>query len=232
MNNGFFFLHFYLWRSLLLVSCSCETFPICACSMDHWLVQFGWTSSSHGRNQLWMRKSHLIHCCNHSSGSIHTHLGNNHRDSCWPSHLSGTYQHLLINTFGVGLLRLFNHSSIILHSLGVGSLAIALVVKAKFYQSSQFVFFKFYDGTGGWSERASPAYVAACGILCAYSYANQYGDELSLHWTKNIDWQNPNDFSPHKKRIESRTVRISSTPWALLFKRIWNLIIPSIKLSI
>ncbi|KAA1082487.1 hypothetical protein PGT21_004937 [Puccinia graminis f. sp. tritici] len=66
--------------------------------------------------------------------------------------------HGLINTFGVGLLRLFNHSSIILHSLGVGSLAIALLAKARFHQTSQFVFFKFYDGTGGWSERASPAY--------------------------------------------------------------------------
>lgn len=98
----------------------------------------------------------------------------------------------LINTFGVGLLRLFNHSSIILHSLGVGSLAIALVVKAKFHQSSQFVFFKFYDGTGGWSERASPAYVAACGILFA-----QYtitGFDASAHMceeTKNAAWSAP-----------------------------------------
>ncbi|KAA1079254.1 hypothetical protein PGT21_005444 [Puccinia graminis f. sp. tritici] len=100
--------------------------------------------------------------------------------------------HGLINTFGVGLLRLFNHSSIILHSLGVGSLAIALLAKARFHQTSQFVFFKFYDGTGGWSERASPAYVAACGILFA-----QYtitGFDASAHMseeTKNAAWSAP-----------------------------------------
>jgi hypothetical protein len=76
--------------------------------------------------------------------------------------------HGLINTFGVRMLRLFNHSSVLLHSLGVGSLAIALLAKATSHQTSQFVFFKFYDGTGGWSERASPAYVAACGILCEH----------------------------------------------------------------
>ncbi|KAI9615075.1 hypothetical protein H4Q26_011614 [Puccinia striiformis f. sp. tritici PST-130] len=87
-----------------------------------------------------------------------------------PGKIIGIYaalliSHGLLNTFGVGLLRLFNHSSIVLHSLGIGSLAIALLVKAQLHQSSQFVFFKFYDGTGGWGERASPAYVAACGIL-------------------------------------------------------------------
>ncbi|POW14521.1 hypothetical protein PSTT_02891 [Puccinia striiformis] len=96
-----------------------------------------------------------------------------------PGKIIGIYaalliSHGLLNTFGVGLLRLFNHSSIVLHSLGIGSLAIALLVKAQLHQSSQFVFFKFYDGTGGWGERASPAYVAACGILCAHLHSKAF----------------------------------------------------------
>lgn len=100
--------------------------------------------------------------------------------------------HGLFNTFGVKLLRPFNHSSIIFHSLGVGALAISLVVTAKNHQNSDFVFFKFYDGTGGWSERASPVYVAACGILFA-----QYtitGFDASAHMseeTKNATWSAP-----------------------------------------
>ncbi|WAR61998.1 hypothetical protein PtB15_14B92 [Puccinia triticina] len=99
--------------------------------------------------------------------------------------------HGLINTFGVGLLRLFNHSSIVLHSLGVGALAIILSAKARVHQTPEFVFFKFYDGTGGWSERASPAYVAACGILCAYTIT---GFDASAHMseeTKNAAWSAP-----------------------------------------
>ncbi|POV99226.1 hypothetical protein PSHT_13625 [Puccinia striiformis] len=111
-----------------------------------------------------------------------------------PGKIIGIYaalliSHGLLNTFGVGLLRLFNHSSIVLHSLGIGSLAIALLVKAQLHQSSQFVFFKFYDGTGGWGERASPAYVAACGILYTIT-----GFDASAHMseeTKNAAWSAP-----------------------------------------
>jgi amino acid transporter len=75
--------------------------------------------------------------------------------------------HGLVNTFGVRVLRYLNNTSIILHSLGVGSLAIAVVAKAPTHLSAKEVFSHFYDGTGdpGWSVRASPAYVAICGIL-------------------------------------------------------------------
>ncbi|KAH9451867.1 hypothetical protein Pst134EA_025808 [Puccinia striiformis f. sp. tritici] len=114
-----------------------------------------------------------------------------------PGKIIGIYaalliSHGLLNTFGVGLLRLFNHSSIVLHSLGIGSLAIALLVKAQLHQSSQFVFFKFYDGTGGWGERASPAYVAACGIL--FTQYTITGFDASAHMseeTKNAAWSAP-----------------------------------------
>lgn len=75
--------------------------------------------------------------------------------------------HGTVNTFGVQILRYLNNTSIIIHSLGVGALAIAVLAKAPTHQSAQFVFATFYDGTGGWSMRASPAYVAACGVLMA-----------------------------------------------------------------
>ncbi|KAF2405063.1 APA family basic amino acid/polyamine antiporter [Trichodelitschia bisporula] len=75
--------------------------------------------------------------------------------------------HGLVNTFGVHILRYLNNTSIVLHSLGVGSLAIAVVAAAPTHQSAKAVFGTFYDGTGdpGWGVRASPAYVAICGIL-------------------------------------------------------------------
>ena len=75
--------------------------------------------------------------------------------------------HGLFNTFGVHILRYLNNSSIVLHSVGVAALAIALVAKAPTHQTAKQVFATFYDGTGdpGWSVRASPAYVAICGIL-------------------------------------------------------------------
>lgn len=75
--------------------------------------------------------------------------------------------HGMVNTFGVHILRFLNDSSIILHSLGIFAFAVAVLAKAPTHQSAKFVFATFYDGTGdpGWSIRASPAYVAACGIL-------------------------------------------------------------------
>lgn len=53
--------------------------------------------------------------------------------------------HGLINTFGVHVLKYLNNSSIILHSLGVGSLAIAVVAKAPTHLSASQVFAHFYD---------------------------------------------------------------------------------------
>ena len=77
--------------------------------------------------------------------------------------------HGLVNTFGVKALRYLNNTSIVLHSVGVSCLAIAVLAKAPTHQSAKFVFATFYDGTGtdgiGWGMRASPAYVAICGIL-------------------------------------------------------------------
>lgn len=78
--------------------------------------------------------------------------------------------HGLVNTFGSRFLRLLNNSSIMFHSLGVSAVAIAIVAKAPTHQSAKFVFATFHDGTGpdgdpGWSLRASPAYVAVCGLL-------------------------------------------------------------------
>jgi len=94
-----------------------------------------------------------------------------------PARTIGIYAALLIsqallNTLGVRLLKYFNNASILLHSLGVTAFAIAVVAKAPTHQSARFVFATFYDGTGvdgavGWSERASPAYVAVCGLLMA-----------------------------------------------------------------
>lgn len=73
----------------------------------------------------------------------------------------------MVNTFGVHILRYLNNTSIILHSLGVFSLAVAIVAAAPTHRSAKEVFAHFYDGTGdpGWGERASPAYVTICGIL-------------------------------------------------------------------
>ena len=89
----------------------------------------------------------------------------------------------MVNTFGVKFLRYLNNVSIVLHSLGVSAFAIALVAAAPTHQSAQFVFATFNDGTGvddvGWSVRASPAYVAICGILMAQYTVRQSTDQRS-----------------------------------------------------
>ena len=80
--------------------------------------------------------------------------------------------HAALNTFGVKILKYLNNTSVVLHSLGVTAFAIAVVAKAPTHQSAKFVFATYYDGTGvdgavGWGTRASPAYVAVCGLLMA-----------------------------------------------------------------
>ena len=102
--------------------------------------------------------------------------------------------HATLNTFGVKILRYLNTTSVVLHSIGVSCFAIAVLAKAPTHQSAKFVFSTFYDGTGtvGWSVRASPAYVAVCGILMA-----QYtitGFDASAHLseeTHNASWNAP-----------------------------------------
>lgn len=77
--------------------------------------------------------------------------------------------HVVVNSFGVSFLRYLNTTSVVLHSIGISCLAIAVLAKAPTHRSAKEVFATFYDGTGepGWSVRASPAYVAVCGILMA-----------------------------------------------------------------
>ncbi|WPH04208.1 Hypothetical protein R9X50_00709700 [Acrodontium crateriforme] len=116
-----------------------------------------------------------------------------------PGKIIGIYaallvSHGLVNTFGVHILRYLNNSSVIFHSLGVASFAIAVVAKAPTHQSAKFVFATFNDGTGSpsWSARASPAYVACIGILMS-----QYtitGFDASAHLseeTRNASWSAP-----------------------------------------
>lgn len=102
--------------------------------------------------------------------------------------------HGIVNTFGVRVLKYLNNTSILLHSLGVTAIAIAVLAKAPTHQSAKFVFATFYDGTGdpGWSVRASPAYVAACGALM--SQYTLTGFDASAHLseeTKNASWSAP-----------------------------------------
>ncbi|KAH9051350.1 APC amino acid permease [Lactarius deliciosus] len=92
----------------------------------------------------------------------------------------------MINTFGVRILKYLNNVSVWWHALGTTSLVIAILAAAPKHQSGKFVFRTFIDGTGvdgvGWSERASPAYVAVIGILMA-----QYtltGFDASAHMTE------------------------------------------------
>lgn len=111
--------------------------------------------------------------------------------------------HGIVNTFGVHILRYLNNTSILLHSAGVTAIAIAILAKAPTHQPASFVFSTFNDGTGvvdadtgiaadGWSVRASPAYVACCGILMA-----QYtltGFDASAHLseeTRKASWSAP-----------------------------------------
>nr|OQO24140.1 hypothetical protein B0A51_08983 [Rachicladosporium sp. CCFEE 5018] len=87
----------------------------------------------------------------------------------------------LVNTFGVRYLRYLNNTSIVLHSLGIASFAIAVVAAAPTHQSAKDVFAHFNDATGdpGWGERASPAYVACIGIL--FSQYTLTGFDASAH---------------------------------------------------
>ncbi|GAA6058903.1 hypothetical protein JCM10212_002855 [Sporobolomyces blumeae] len=72
----------------------------------------------------------------------------------------------IVNTFGIRFLTILNRTSIALHSLGVFGIVVALLAKAPTHRTAKEVFATFIDTTG-WSERASPAYVAICGILLA-----------------------------------------------------------------
>ncbi|KAF8829809.1 hypothetical protein HHX47_DHR2000323 [Lentinula edodes] len=66
--------------------------------------------------------------------------------------------------FGVRVLHYLNNVSVWWHAIGTFALVIAILAKAPTHQSGHFVFQTFIDGTGGWAERASPAYVAVTGM--------------------------------------------------------------------
>jgi hypothetical protein len=77
----------------------------------------------------------------------------------------------MFNTFGVHIRKHLNNISVWWHILGTTTIIIAILAAAPKHQSEKFVFRTFIDDTGvggvGWSQRASPAYVAVIGILMA-----------------------------------------------------------------
>ena len=93
--------------------------------------------------------------------------------------------HVAINTFSIRILRYMIYAALWLNTVGVFCLAVAVLAKAPVHQSTRFVFGKFFDGTAsdgsdvGWSMRASPAYLAACGAL--FSQYTLLGFDASAH---------------------------------------------------
>ena len=92
--------------------------------------------------------------------------------------------HVCVNMLSVRALRYMIYTSVSLQSLGIVCLAIAVLAKAPTHQSAKFVFAMYHDGTGidgqeGWSQRASPAYVAAVGVL--FSQYILLGYDASAH---------------------------------------------------
>jgi amino acid transporter len=124
--------------------------------------------------------------CSHYRYELQTELAQDDRDLCRGSFRPRYSANILylpwnpptkpdagaINTFGVRILKYLNNVSVWWHALGTTSLVIAILAAAPKLQSGKFVFRTFIDGTGvdggiGWSQRASPAYVAVIGILMA-----------------------------------------------------------------
>ncbi|KAL8777749.1 MAG: hypothetical protein Q9194_002384 [Teloschistes cf. exilis] len=74
-----------------------------------------------------------------------------------------------VNMVSIKKLKTMIYTSVALNTVGIGSMAIAILCKVKTRQPAAFVFGKFFDGTGldgqGWSVRASPVYVALIGVL-------------------------------------------------------------------
>ncbi|TFY58151.1 hypothetical protein EVG20_g8263 [Dentipellis fragilis] len=164
-------------RSLFLGSHAFKTPKCRVCILDHRLVQPARTSCRYD----------CFACANFISTA--STLGTDYVPSA--NKTIGIYAGVLcaqglINTFGVHLLKYLNNISVWWHAIGTVSLVIAILAKAPTHQSGKFVFATFIDGTGvdgvGWSERASPAYVAVIGILMA-----QYtltGFDASAHMTE------------------------------------------------
>ncbi|KAL9031750.1 MAG: hypothetical protein Q9196_000227 [Gyalolechia fulgens] len=77
--------------------------------------------------------------------------------------------HVVVNLFSIHRLRYMIYTSIFLNTAGIICVIAAVLAQTQTFQPAAFTFGKFFDGTGvdgpGWSVRASPAYVAACGVL-------------------------------------------------------------------
>jgi amino acid transporter len=132
-------------------------------------------------SQLRMRQLYLY--CGYYWYELPPELAQDDRDLCRgsyrPRHSAIVYSLEIstkldsgtINTFGVRILKYLNNVSVWWHALGTISIVIAVLAGAPKHQSGKFVFRTFIDGTGvdgvGWSQRASPAYVAVIGILTA-----------------------------------------------------------------
>ena len=93
--------------------------------------------------------------------------------------------HVTVNALSIHRLRYMIYTAIVLNSIFVSALAIAVLGGARSHNSARFAFAKFFDGTAaddesvGWSVRASPAYVAVCGIL--FSQYTLLGFDASAH---------------------------------------------------
>lgn len=90
-----------------------------------------------------------------------------------------------VNLVSVHKLRYMIYTSITLNSVGVICLLITVLTQAPSHQTAGFVFGKFFDGTAaddiaeGWSIRASPAYVAATGVLMSQYTFTGYDAQCS-----------------------------------------------------
>ncbi|KAL8656051.1 MAG: hypothetical protein Q9226_002806 [Calogaya cf. arnoldii] len=93
--------------------------------------------------------------------------------------------HVAVNLVSVHKLRYMIYTSLALNTAGVICLLVAVLTQSPQHQSAGFVFGKFFDGTAangravGWSVRASPAYVAATGVLL--SQFTLLGFDASAH---------------------------------------------------
>ncbi|KAL8850915.1 MAG: hypothetical protein Q9221_004115 [Calogaya cf. arnoldii] len=93
--------------------------------------------------------------------------------------------HVAVNLVSVHKLRYMIYTSLALNTAGVICLLVAVLTQSPQHQSAGFVFGKFFDGTAAndkavsWSVRASPAYVAATGVLL--SQYTLLGFDASAH---------------------------------------------------
>lgn len=140
------------------------------------MVQFPWSGRCHHRYQVRLTLFPVIYSClmrSLSSFGCATFLSTlcTFRTGFVPNEKTqiGVYAAVLfsqglINTFGVGTLHYLNNISVWWHALGTTAVGIAVVAAAPTHQSPEFVFQTLIDNTGGWSERASPAYVVVVGV--------------------------------------------------------------------